>query len=394
MSLIRRIDLHDATMADWCAIDQLMIEQAYRGEFQETAVVIRYSGDRPGLSVGVGQDGDELDAAKAREFGHVPVRRFSAGGGIGFHTPELPIIVYYYLKPYRKPTATMLTEIDVNGEANAAALRRCGLEAQYRPIGDTEIVDATGTRVKVAANGVMNLGHPDLWMACTSLVWAPINQRSLAAIGAAVRVPKEKFEDKATKSVTARIMPISQALEGLGRSIHLEELFDAAIEENRRALMRGDRVERQQWRPEEQAFLAMMKPFFEGGPWLHRFSSRRLARAASRDARIGVAAYKSRKLVKASVALDAAGQIEHLMFTTDGYVRPGPILTHPGFLGTLSDSLRGLKATDTAAIRARLEACFADPEVEAPMLAAEDFIQVLTRAAQVAVPVAQYLEEN
>lgn len=395
MSIIRRIDLHDVTIGTWSAIDQLMAEEAFRGEFQETVVVFRWSGDRPSLDLGTEQDGDELDADKARAYGHVPGRRFSVGGSVAFHTPELPTIAYYYLNPYRKPDVTLLSQIDANGEANAAALRRIGIRAaQYRPIGDTEIVDATGARLKMIASAAMNYAHPALWMACTAFVWAPINQRSLEAIGAAVRVPKEKFADKATKSVTARIVPITQVLAELGRPADLEALIDATIDENRRALMRGTTVARQALRPEEQEFLAIMTPFFESTPWLTRFSSRRLALAAPRDSRIGVAAYKSRKVVKASVVLDPAGQIQNLMYTMDGYCRPGPILTRPGFLAALGSSLRGLKATDAAAIHERVQRLFDDPDVEAPMLQPEDFTTVLQRAVEVAVPIQQYLEEK
>jgi len=329
----RRIDLYDVTIGYWPAIDQLMAEEAYAGTFQETIVVFRWSGDKPSLDVGIEQDADELDASVAREYGYVTGRRYSVGGGVGFHTPELPVVAYYYRRPYRKPDVTVLSQSDINGEANAAALRRVGIPAVYRSVGDSEVV-LDNVRHKIGANAACNFELSDLWMACTALVWEPLTAKSLEVIGKAVHVPPEKFEDKEAKTVTARITPIVQLADQLGVKVNLESVIDAAIEENVSALMQGAKVVLDSWRPEELEFIEKMKTFFEGEVWYNRCSTKRLCQKAPADNYlVGVAGYKSRKLIKASLIVDRDRRIHDILFTTDGYARPNPTVTSQGFLG-------------------------------------------------------------
>lgn len=388
---VRRIDLFGVPNSYWSAIDNLMARQMYEGTFRNTVVVLRFSEERPSLSIGINDDGDRIDPRRVRERGHIPFRHLCCGGGVGAFTAGLPLILYYYRRPYRKPDVTLLSQSDLNGQANAAALRRFGFTAEYRAIGDTEILIGE-TRYKVMASYAGNYALPDYWSACSSLIWGPLPPYTARAYGECIYHYPEKFEDKETKTPQARMKPLKEVAEQQGIAIDCEGVIEAVIEENVRALMGEDVIVREVWAPEEEEELARTVPFFESETWIKRLSTKQLCAMAPAGSRLGVAVYKARKLIKASLILNERGEIQDCLLTGDFYWRPQPTLFSPGALQYFRDALRGLPLGDEEATRTALESVFSRPDFEMPLIRPEDVFQAIRRAGERLLPVEAYEE--
>lgn len=388
---VRRIDMFGVPNSYWSAIDNLMAHQMQEGTFRNTVVVLRFSEERPSLSIGINDDGDRMDPRCVRERGHTPFRHLCCGGGAGAFTAGLPLILYYYRRPYEKPAVTLLSQSDLNGRANAAALGRLGFAAEYRAIGDTEILVGE-TRYKVVASYAGNYALPDYWSACSSIIWEALPPDTARAYGECIYHYPEKFEDKETKTPQARMRPLKEVAEQQGISVSCEEVIEAVIEENVRALMGEGAIVREMWAPEEEEELARTVPFFESETWIKRLSTKQLCAMAPPGSRLGVAVYKSRKLIKASLILDERGEIWDCLLTGDFYWRPQLTLFSPGALQYFRETLRGLPLAEEEAIAAAIEGVFSRPDFEMPLIRPEDLLQVIQRAGERLIPVEAYEE--
>lgn len=386
--MVRRIDVRGETVGYWAAMDELMARQMYDGMFEPTLVVMHWDEDTPCLDLGTYEDAARLDVDTAREAGFAVGRRYAFAGGTAVHTPDLPNYMLYY----RAADTDIATEADRSGHANVAALEAFGLDAEYDSIGDIEIVKDDMT-VKVMAGAAANLHVPDYWVSTDSVIWDfPPEGQILDDVR---RVPAEKFEDKDTDSLTARMQPMSEVLEELGVDATKTDVLDALVEKNVEAVFGEDEpIVESNWSDEEAGYIERLAPFFESDPWINRVSTTRLCERADADLRIGQAAYKARKLVNVSVILDADDRIRDVAVTGDLYVRPQPTITEPGALETLEAELRGLDATDGATLTAAVERVFDRPGHEAPGIAPSDFVDPIVRATENTEPVADYLADG
>lgn len=387
-SMVRRINISDVTIGHWGAIDELMAKQMHEGTFEPTLVVSTWDEETPSLGIGLHEDADMVDTELARNRGFAVGRRYAFGGGTGVQTPDTP----NYLLYYRKEDTTIRRETDLSGEANVAGLERVGLEAEYDSIGDTEIV-IDGKNYKVIAGAAATTHVRDLWAVTGGVVWDFSDAGTI--LDDALDMPAEKFEDKDTDSLTARIQPISQLIEEEGIDVSKTEVIDAIAEANVEALLGPDEsIEATSWRSEERAFIEEMSDFFESDTWINRRSTARMCRRADPGLSLGMAAYKSEKLIKASVILDSDDTIRDVLLTGDPYLRPQPTVTEPGLLDELESELRGLEATDEEAIVSTLSRVLDRPDVEVPGISPADIAAPITRAAEHTEPVARYLERN
>lgn len=386
--MVRRIDIDDVTIGTWGAIDELMARQMHEGTFEPTLVVSTWDAEEPSLGIGLHEDADMVDVELARDRGFAVGRRCAFGGGTGVQTPDTP----NYLLYYRKEDTTIREETDRSGEANVTGLERIGLEAEYSSIGDTEIV-IDGKNYKVIAGAAATTHVRDFWAVTGGVVWDFSEAGTI--LDDALDMPAEKFEDKDTDSLTARIQPISQLIEEAEIDVSKTEVIDAVAEANVEALLRPDEpIESTSWRPDERAFIDEMSDFFESDTWINRRSTARMCRRVDPGLSIGMAAYKSEKLIKASVVLDADGRIRNVLITGDPYLRPQPTVTEPGLLDELEFELRGLDVTDESAIVSTISRVVDRPDVEVSGISPEDIAAPIVRAADHTEPVADYLERH
>jgi len=388
---VRRVEMTGVPNSYWSAIDNLMAQEMLEGTFRNTVVVLRFSQERPSLSIGVNDDGDRMDTRRVRERGHVPFRHLCCGGGAGAFTEGLPLILYYYRKSYEKPHVTLLSQSDLNGWANAAALRRLGFAAEYRAIGDTEILFGEA-RYKVIASYAGNYALPDYWSACSSIIWGALPSHTAQAYVECLHHYPEKFEDKETKTPQARMKPLQEVTQQQGISIRLEDVIEAVIRENVKALMGEEIVVPESWTREEEEELARTVPFFESETWIRRLSTKRMCAMAPSGSRLGRAAYKSRKLIVASLVVDGRGEIRDCLLTGDFYWRPQPTLFSFGALEYFRDALRGVLVTKEDEIRDAVESVFSRPDFEMPLIQPEDIVRAIQKAGERLIPVEAYEE--
>lgn len=388
---VRRIDLFGVPNSYWSAIDNVMAQQMYRGTFRNTVVVLHFSSETPSLSIGVNDDGDRINPRRVRERRHVPFRHLCCGGGAGAFTAGLPLILYYYRRPYEKPAVTLLSQSDLNGQANAAALRRLGFAAEYRAIGDTEVLIGE-VRYKVIASYAGNYELPDYWSACSSIIWESLPPQTAQAYMECIYHYPEKFEDKEVKTPQARMKPLREVAEQYGIRISLDEVIHTVIAENVKALMGEEEVVSESWAPEEEEELARTVSFFESETWIKRLSTKRICAQAPAGSRVGVAAYKSRKLIKASLIVGARGEIWDCLLTGDFYWRPQPTISSLGALQYFREALRGLSVSEEQELKKALEEVFSRPDFEMPLIQPRDLLRAIQKASERLIPVEAYEE--
>lgn len=382
--MVRKIDLRGTTIGHWGAIDELMAKQMHDGTFEDTLVTIEWSEETPSLGLGLHEDADMVDVELAESEGFEVGRRYAYGGGTGVHTPDTP----NYLLYYRNEDTTILEETDKSGEANVDGLEQFGLDAEYSSIGDTEVV-IDGSNYKVIAGAAASTHLRDYWSVTGGVVWDFSEAGTI--LDDAIDIPPEKFEDKDTDSLTARIQPLSSLLDDEDIDVSKRAVLDAVAEANVAALLGDVPIEEAEWRPEERRFIDEMADFFQSDTWIQRRSTARMCRRVPPSFEVGVAAYKSRKLIKTSVVVDDAGRIHDVLISGDPYLRPQPTVTEPGLLDEMETAVSGLDATDEPAITEVLADIFDRSGVEVPGIEPSDVADPLVRAAQNTEPIPDYL---
>lgn len=386
--MVRRLEISGVTVGSWGAIDELMAKQMHEGTFEPTLVISTWDEQTPSIGIGLHEDADMVDIELARDRGFAVSRRYAFGGGTGVQTPETPNYILYY----RNEDTSIRRETDLSGEANVAGLEQVGLEAEYSSIGDTEIV-IDGKNYKVIAGAAGTTQVRDYWAVTGGIVWDFSDAGTI--LDEAIDMPEEKFEDKDTDSLTARIQPISQLIEEKAIDVTKKEVLDAVAEANVSALLGPDEpIEPASWRPEEQEFIDEMSDFFESDTWVNRRSTARMCRRVDPDLEVGVAAYKSEKLIKASVVVDPQNSIRDVLLSGDPYLQPQPTVTEPGLLDELEVVLRGHDVSERSALVDAIGSVLDRPEVEVPGISPEEIATPVVRAGESLQPIAEYLDDH
>jgi lipoate-protein ligase A len=397
VTMVRRIDIDDATIGTWGAVASLMRTQMRNDDFENTVVTLSWSGDQPSLALGNYEDADQLDVEQVRDSGVTAGRVYhSGGGGSGIFTPAIPLVlVYYEHDEHDKEENSLLKHFDeLNGKANAAALQRVGLDGEYRSIGDAEVV-LDDNRYKVMACAATNFPKSEYWAIVSSPIWGAPPQEYSELMDEAIDMPKEKFEDKDTDSLTSRMRPISAILDSLDKDVGKDELIDALVEENVKRLIGEDEdIVEEELSDEEATFIDDMVPFFESDPWIDRISISAMCEDAPDHLDVGIAAYKSRKLIKAGVIFNDDGTIYDVQFAGDFYFRPALPVTSTSVLDDLANAVKGLDPADEDALEKAVGEVFDRPELEFPRLNPSDFVQPITRATNNTQSVVEYAAEN
>lgn len=392
--MVRRIDLIGETIGTMTAVTELMWKQIVDGTFEDTVVTIDWGDDPASIALGHHEDADQFDVERTRDAGLVAGRSVNfGGGGSGVFTPATPsILMFYEHDRHDKDGNSLLRHFDdLNGQANAAALEQVGLEGEYRSIGDTEVV-LEDMQVKVMASAAGSFPHPEYWGVLSTPIWDVMPEDIGQLFNEVINLPEEKFEDKDTDDLTSRMQPISSVLDDLGKDVTKDEMIDAVVEQNvARILGDDEEIVETDWNPDERAYLDRMVPFYESDTWINRLSTRTMCLQAPSNADIGIAAYKARKLIKASVVLDDDGLIHDALFTGDFYLRPLLTTTTTWVLDLLADAIRGEDPTDREALESALAEVCTRPDVELPRIEAGDFARPVVRVAENTQPVDEYL---
>lgn len=382
---MRRVDIHQ-TGAVWPAIDELFANQMYDGEFEPTAVVFHWDPETPTVTLGAHDNADLIDHDRVEELDVEFFRRYAQPGGAGIHVPETPLVQLWYRKE-----STLEAEIDEVGEAFNEALVDLGLETEYRPIGDLEIY-VGDDRFKVGATGAGTIYFDDYITTTASLIWGATDDFGL--LDEVLNPPPEKFEDKDTDDLATRMRPLETLLGDIGVDVSRSEVVDGMVEEFANRVGGDDAVVETEWRPEERVFLDRAAGFFSTDSWTFRKSSTRLAKRAPPAYDIGIAAYKSRKTLQASVILDDDGRIHDAQLTGDLYVKPQHTVVDIGTLEEMEQAINGLDPRDRDAIESAIADTFSEYDVESPGIEPEHFVEPVLRAAENTQSVEQYLDEQ
>jgi len=395
--MVRKIVPSDPSIGEFNAVTELMWDQIQEGTFEDTLVVFDWTDDPAAIVLGHHEDADQYDYEAVTEAGLTPGRTVSmGGGGAGVFTPATPSVVMFYEHDrYDADENTLRRHFDeLNGKSNQAAMERIGLDAEYRSIGDTEVT-VDGKDYKVMASAAGSFPHPNYWGFQSTPIWGSMPAEEGKLFNEVINLPEEKFEDKDTDSLTSRMQPISQLLEEEGVEASRQDVIDAIVEENvERILGPDEEIVETDWRADEREFIADNTPFYESKTWINRRSTTKLCMRSPDEYDLGIAAYKSRKLIKASIVIDDDGLIHDALFSGDFFMRPLQTTTSTRALDDLASALVGTDPTDEEALEAAIAGVLEDNPIEVPRVTAGDFVQPVRKASENRQSVGEYLAES
>jgi lipoate-protein ligase A len=292
------------------------------------------------LNVGWFDDVDAtLDLARCRELGVEVIRRPMYGGGTAYYGAECAAM-WGLLLP--KGEVSLDEQLRRFQPVVSDALDRIGLGAvTFEGSSDLRWKDrklgaltAQDVMVCDAVGGFLNLQRPDLDLYLS-----------------VVRIPDEKFKDKAVKDMREYVCT---AEEVAGRPVSYEEfrdamvaaLVDAGIELEHSALTEG-----------EMKGFNKISARIGTDEAIRRISSERFRTDAPVGSRVGLGNEKGRKLCRAGVAIDDSGVIVAAMMAGDMHVSP------PDTMDRVAAALVGADAADDDDLRARIAGVFDGDEV-------------------------------
>lgn len=394
--MVRKIVPRDPSIGEFNAVTELMWEQIQGGTFEDTIVVFNWSDDPPGIALGYHEDADQFDHEQVADEGITRCRTVSmGGGGAGMFTSATPSIVMFYQHDRYEPESnSLLRHFDeLNGRSNQEAMEEVGLDAEYRSIGDTEAV-VGGKRYKVMASAAGSFPHPEYWGLQSTPIWGSVPGDLGKLFNEVINLPEEKFEDKDTDSLTSRMQPIKELLKQDDINATRDEVIDTIVEKNvENILGPTENVVEEKWKPHEREFIDRTTPFYESTTWINRLSTTKLCMRAPPEYDLGIAAYKSRKLIKASVIVDDDGMIDDVLLTGDFFMRPLQTATTTREIDKISAAFIGHDIDDEAALTAAAEQVLSDSTIEIPRVSASDLVQPVLKAGKNTESVQSYLAE-
>ena len=318
------------------------------------------------LNVGWFDDVDStLDLAACERLGVAVIRRPMYGGGTAFYDAGCAVM-WGFLIPYGD--APDLDEALARYQpVVTATLERLGLgEVQFEGSSDLRwhgrklgALTAQDVMVCASVGGFLNIKPPNLDL----------------YLGV-VRVPDEKFKDKAVKDMREYVCT---AEEVAGRPVTYEAFRDALVESLTEA---GITLKPQPLDETELARVAKGAAKVGSPGFIRRVSSERFAAEAPPGTRVGFGNEKGRKLCRAGVAVDGDGVVVAAMMAGDMHVSP------PDVIDRVAAALVGARTADSADLRARIASVFEADEVHQAEAAMGVTTDDLLRAVQKAVAAA------
>lgn len=307
-----------------------------------------------------------LDLDAARRLGVEVFRRPVWGGGTAFYDTNASAFFSFFIRD--DAFASLDEALQHFRPVFRAAFDAVGLsEAEFEGSSDLRwkgrklgtVITQAVLGVKVVG-GFLNLRRPDLDL-----------YRRVA------HVPEEKFKDKAIKDMVEYICTPGEVR---GRDVSYEELRDAIAAAAGGA--GGLDLDRSGFSVDEDAVAGQFVQTVSADDWIRRISSSRFAAGAPAGARTGFANLKSKKLIRAGVALDATGAILRAMVAGDMHVSP------PDAMDRVAETLASGNVADREDLVARARAVFEAPDFDQPDQAAgitpEDIVECVLLAAKAA----------
>ena len=187
------------------------------------------------------------------------------------------------------------------------------------------------------------------------------------------RVPDEKFRDKAVKDLREYLCT---AEEVAGRPVSYSEFRDALLAAIQDA---GIVLDADGLTDAERGALRKISTRGASEDAIRRVSSDRFREQHETGGqRVGFGNYKGRKLCRAGVALDASGMVVAAMMAGDMHVAP------PDILDRVAESLTGVDASRSAALRDRVATVFEADDVHqadaSTGVTTDDLVRAIERA--------------
>lgn len=285
------------------------------------------------LNVGWFDDVDStLDLATCEELGVRVVRRSFYGGGTAYYEAGCSMM-WGFLLPRGPATEDMDALLRHYQAVVTAAFAKVGLgEIQFEGSSDLRwhgrklgALTAQDVVACVSIGGFLNLRRPDL----TTYLKV-------------VRIPDDKFKDKAVKDMTEYVCT---AEEVAGGTVTYDQVRDALVE-----ALAADGIDLvpSGLSAGEQKGFAKLAERVRSPESIRRISSDRFRAEAPAGSRVGLGNHKGRKLCRAGVALDGRGTVVAAMMAGDMHASP------PDVVEQVSAALVGADATDGDALRARI----------------------------------------
>ena len=313
---------------------------------------------------------DDVDAVinldAAREAGIDVFRRPLFGGGTAFYDTDAAALWSWIARDDRYPTLddalrafkpAMERVLSDLGLGDATFEGAADIRWNGRKLGSSITNAVLGTKV---VGGFLNLKRPDLDL-----------YRRVA------RVPEEKFKDKIIKDAVAYICTPDDVR---GTPLGYEEFRDAVVRATGEVM--GFELEAQGFTREEDAVTQQFVDSVSADPWIKRISSERFHREAPDGTRVGFANLKSKKLVRAGVALHDDDTIAAAMIAGDMHISP------PDAIDRAAAALAGAAVSDREDLVARIRAVFDEIHAvqadDAAGVTPEDMVECVLVAAKAA----------
>ncbi|MHA1580014.1 MAG: lipoate--protein ligase family protein [Candidatus Freyarchaeota archaeon] len=353
----RLLYLPDCPLVDTVALSGPSVERQKEIPMGLTVVGFKETG----ISLGYFQDADtEVDLKKCKEHGVRVIRRLGVGGGTIFvdKNASMAVGLLYYDNFF----PDMETAFHRVGEAIVEAYKKLGVkDPLYKHIGDVKVGDRKITGFGFAqvfevilGNMILSIGEPD-----TDL------------FAKVAKIPPEKFSDKKAKSVSEWVSSIEAET---GRIPSKEEVRDAFAEAFEKVL--GIRLVEGELTEEEEAIRQKWRAMATSDEHTFKVSSAKRFQNIAGEQTLLFSRFKGRKLIVSHVLVDSKGKIVDVMFSGDFYARPDT------YLWDMEKSLVGLDVRDEDKLLRRIKETYNKPGWEIPMVDPEDFLRVITLAAQ------------
>lgn len=298
------------------------------------------------INVGWFDDVDAtLDLARCDELGVRVVRRQFYGGGTVFYEQECSMMWGFFL-PKGYATSGLDAELRRFQSVLTDTLETVGLgEVEFegssdlrwhgRKLGALTAQDVMGAD---SIGGFLNLRRPDL-----------------STYLQVVRVPDDKFKDKAVKD---RSEYVCTAQEVVGHPVTYEQVRDALVD---RLADAGIDLVASELNAGERRGVTKVSTRIGSPEMVRRLSSDRFRAEAPPGSRVGLANHKGRKLCRAGIAVGAdagaTGTIVAAMMAGDMHVAP------PDTLDRVATALVGASADDRPDVRHRIAGVFEGDDV-------------------------------
>jgi len=296
------------------------------------------------LNVGWFDDVDAtLDLDRCRQLDVQVIRRPVYGGGTAFYEAG-SAVMWSWLLP--KETHTDLdAELARFQPVVTSALQRLGLDA---------VVFEGSSDLRFNGRKLGALTGQDVVL-CNS-VGGFINNRppDLDTYLQVVRVPDDKFKDKAVKDMREYVVT---AEEIRGKPLPYEEFRDALVAATDAS---GFQLNDEPLTDDENRGVQKIADKIASDRSVRRISSDRFRTEAPAGSRVGFANEKGRKLCRAGVAVDDSGAIVAAMMAGDMHVGP------PDVLDRTATVLVGADSQDAGDLRARIASVFEADDVHQP----------------------------